>query len=1009
MEIGIALSAFIAKGVVDERVIQCLLSDDGFAPIEGELLDYKRELPSDAVALAKCAIQIVSLHNTFGGYLVFGVDEVSRDQRFRPCGIPRDSANVQQLRSLVRNYTGRTINIVFADLSVRFLGSPLTLGLLFVPKRLAHMTPVQFGKPSPKRDDKSVFSVGDVFFRLQDTNARAQSSQDWWFLASERPNPHSSHDTLAVPLVGSRKKIVDENLPDRNLICPKFVGREGVILELWHWLSDDFQYAKVLAGDGGKGKTSIAYEFAEEVCRSRPFDFEKVIWLTAKKKQFRGLKDDYDPVAAHYDSYHELLRALCDQLAVLPQEIEDSSSNLLKQILREAFSEIHTFVVIDDVDSLPPDEQRMVLELALQIGNSRSRFLLTTRKNFTYSADLSITVVGFGKEDYTEYVASLQERFRDIRLSRAAIEKLRHATDGSPLYTESLVRLLRNCMDIDAAIGQWKGALGMKVRRAALDREVKHLSLESRRVLLASVYLFECSYTELRQVTGYFDEDLMQYLDELRALFLISAPRIISKEARFSVQTNTRTLVLEYEKSLVTDPASIRNKCAKIRSGADSITKRGDRKEVAAAITQANAFLREDDWESAYATVSTILGRQKGNPDLLFVLAKCLLSKQPPDYKSAKRQLKEAYDSGNGQRKYQLYVTWYDCEMESRHPVGAVEVANLALHDDIADRGVWFIKRAAAYKASSLIREGNDSAGAIEELRACNADLKAARALSRQTNQTEEILASLETVGRQVWSLCERSAHDIPGWVAAFDVLKEIVMPASNAPMLASNMVRSVETIVALAGAKRSPTQAQVNLASQLLRQATGYVSTNRDANSRFAFADVESRISALSIRIAKLQVELGHQGPMTILKTRDGEVDVFLAHNSRDKAAVRWISGKLEDLGFTTWLDEKDIPPGQLFQDYIQKALPKAKAIAIIIGPSGLGRWQAFELRTAISSAVERGIPVIPVFLPDSKDVSAELPFLTEFNYVRFKAFDDPDALELLVWGVSHTTSTLL
>jgi hypothetical protein len=990
------LSEYVERGIVDHRVLDLLVTDKGCAAVENEILDYKRTISTDSQSLAKCAVQIVSLHNAFGGYLIFGVEEQARDQGFRPCGLPPATVNTQQLKTIIQNYTGRTIDIRYADIAVRFQGSDLNLGLLFVPKRATSQAPVKFGKTGPSKDGSPLFGADDVFFRLLDTNARARTSEDWWFLASERIAPATTTPPLSVPLVWTRKRIVDENLPDRNLICPRFVGRDDKILELWQWLSDDLQFAKVLAGDGGKGKTSIAYQFSEEICRSHPYDFEKVIWLTAKTLQFRGLRDEYDPVQANYGSYTELLTALCDKLPILPGELEGSSPHLLKQHLRRALEEIHTFVVIDDVDTLAVEEQRMVLEMALQVGNKSSRFLLTTRKNFTYSADLCLVIPGFESDDYIEYVHDLCSRIEIPTLSIAAIEKLRRATEGSPLYTESLLRLIRNNMRVDEAIARWKDELGLKVRRAALDREIKHLTLESRRVLLAAVYLFECSYTELRQATGYDDERLMQCIDELKALFLLSAPRIIAKEGRFSVQSNTRTLVLTYEKTLVADPQSIRKKCEKIRTGAKGITKAGDKRETSKAITQANAFLREKLPDEALETLQMGLRRSPSDPDLLFALAKTHLSRDPPDHAAAKKSLKDSYDQGN--RRYQLYATWYDCELDSSHFVGAIEVAGLALGDDIAERHEWLVKRAVAHRASSQLRErSGDSDGAIEDLRACNEDLKIAWPLPNR-NQAEEIHASLVTVGQALAEVALRHARGIPGWVRFLDVLNEIIVPPAQTPAVAQQIVHAVGRIAAECFGRDRVSVQEENLVASLLRAATTYIAANRRGKNADSFREAENEISRISTQLAALtgNTPAGQQS----LPSDTGGFDLFLAHNSQDKPAVRSIAQQLENRGVSVWLDEKEIPPGQLFQDYIQKALPSAKTVAVFVGPTGLGRWQSLELRSAISRAVESGIPVIPVFLPNAKDVSADLPFLMEFNHVRFRSLDDKAALERLVWG---------
>lgn len=998
LEIRGKLSEFARKGVLDRRILDVLAGDQGFAPVESEILDYKRSVALDAAGLAKLAVDIVSLHNTFGGYLVVGVEEVSRDQVFKPLGFPAGTIKLQQIKTIIQNYTGRSIDVRFADIPLASDGSEINLGVFFVPKRTGGMAPVKFGKPGPVvKNGTPLFSVDDVFFRVLDSNARAKASEDWWFLASER-NATLSPAALAVPVVGLQKQIVDENLPDRNLICPRFVGRDDKILSLWQWLSDDLQFAKVLAGDGGKGKTSIAYQFAEEVCRSKPFNFEKVIWLTAKSLQFRGLTDEYDPVAAHYASYDELLSQLCEKMPILTGEIEGSSPHLLKQHLRHAFEEVHTFVVIDDVDSLSIDEQRMVLETALQIGNRRSRFLLTTRKNFTYSADLCLVVNGFELDDYIKYVHEFNARLGIEPLSIPAIEKLRKATDGSPLYTESLLRLIRNHMRLDEAISRWKGELGIRVRRAALDREVENLSLESRRVLLAAVYLFECSYTELRQATGYDDERLMQCIDELKAIFLLGAPRVIQKEARFSVQSNTRSLVLHYERTLVTDFESLRRKCQKVRSGARGITKTGNKRQVATAITQANAFLREKAWEDALDTVRAAMKRSPKDADLLFVLGKAYLAKEPPDYTAAKKALKESYDQG--QRRYQLYATWYECEFESSHYPGAIEVASLALRDEITERHEWLIARAVGYKASSQIREkGGDFEGAIEDLRSCHEDLRVAWPLQNK-NQADEVFASLLSVGESLIELAVRHASSVPDWVKVLDILQRIVFPPDRSAEIASRMVDAVKHIAGDILQVDDPTIRQVNLIEGCLRDARAFIASNRTSANSKIFAESEEELSAISSRLAKVQEA---EGPFTPSPspTRGSEgFDVFLAHNAQDKPAVRRIAGRLQAKGVSVWLDEKEIPPGQLFQDYIQKALPSAKTVVVIVGPSGLGRWQALEMRIAISRAVEVGIPVIPVFLPNAKDVRGDLPFLMEFNHVRLKSLDDDEAIDRIAWG---------
>jgi hypothetical protein len=137
--------------------------------------------------------------------------------------------------------------------------------------------------------------------------------------------------------------------------------------------------------------------------------------------------------------------------------------------------------------------------------------------------------------------------------------------------------------------------------------------------------------------------------------------------------------------------------------------------------------------------------------------------------------------------------------------------------------------------------------------------------------------------------------------------------------------------------------------------------------------------------------------------KSRSDDFDMFLAHNAEDKAAVLEIAERLREAGIHPWVDVEQVPPGEFFQDAIQKVVPLVKAAAVIVGRNGIGQWQALELRSFISQCVERAMPLIPVLLPYVDAIPAETPFLREFNAVRFgPTLNDDAALRGLVWGIT-------
>lgn len=198
----------------------------------------------------------------------------------------------------------------------------------------------------------------------------------------------------------------------------------------------------------------------------------------------------------------------------------------------------------------------------------------------------------------------------------------------------------------------------------------------------------------------------------------------------------------------------------------------------------------------------------------------------------------------------------------------------------------------------------------------------------------------------------------------------------------------------------------------ELLRLATTLRKGNSNpASDASATEDalIEGILSGLGLFIAPLPVHDGRGGQGSEAqrhaaeRTMRDEFDVFMAHNSADKAAVIDVGKRLRSAGLNPWIDIEQVPPGRWFQDVIQSIVPRVKAAAIFLGTRGVGRWQALEIRTFISQCVERNVPVIPVLLPGLKEFPDELLFLRELNYVRFERdLDDPNAVERLIWGIT-------
>ncbi len=65
----------------------------------------------------------------------------------------------------------------------------------------------------------------------------------------------------------------------------------------------------------------------------------------------------------------------------------------------------------------------------------------------------------------------------------------------------------------------------------------------------------------------------------------------------------------------------------------------------------------------------------------------------------------------------------------------------------------------------------------------------------------------------------------------------------------------------------------------------------------------------------------------------------IFLCHASEDKPQVREVYQRLQAEGFEPWLDEKDLLPGQLWEQEIPKALRASEFILIFFSQHSIGK----------------------------------------------------------------------
>lgn len=845
-----SLLAFIDAGQTDRQVIDLLLDPTGryFAPIEGDLLDYKLLAGTDKAETAKTVLQIVSLHNSYGGFLVYGVSEISAETEFRAVGVEKDSIDVKQLKDKVRAFTGESIDITLQYISLttsQGVAGQIYIALLLIPKR-SHHEPIAFGKDSPGINEKYIFRSDDIYFRKGDECLPAKG-KDMAFLNG--PRIHSLNGASLLTKIHVRKAIIDHNLPDRSFICSQFFGRKGYIDMLWEWSGDEFSRVRVLAGEGGLGKTSIAYEFAQAIVSDPPEDLQQVVWVTAKRVQFSGITNASILVPeTHFSTFSELLAELCARIGCTDDEITGASDKMLQKFLKEALTITPCLVVVDDVDSLPTDDQKKVLEMGMSLSGTKSRLLMTTRFNQTYSSNLAIPIDGLDiSNEYPAFVENLQKRYPYANLAEKQIKRMHDTTAGSPLFTESLYRLFRD-LSVDRAIQEWKGKHGEDARSAALKREIDQLSPEAKRVIVVVALLApSCSLEELAQTTSYGDVRLMACIDELSAMFLVSAPAI-STDPRYTCDENTRTYVTGRGRELIGDYVRVEANVRALRKDAGLSKQSVKNRQVGLAIRQASAQLRAGKPEEALETVKQSKKSIRANFDLLTMEARIFLEGfNKPD--EARKLLRKCFDLGS--RKDLMFRFWFDAEKGVGHNQGALEAAQRALDSGAGDQNKWRESLIEARFQVALDQKRlRHFDRAFEELWLCVDEL----ATLRKQASADDLGALKDyqyLIHDEIWQIASPSLGDVHAALQGLDFLARMHKAGDLRMVTFKRFCNAVKALIyALRGRSSTSLKGLPSLTEQKLREVRSLITGAKQKRPN------ETRFSDLLAELGKIEGE---------------------------------------------------------------------------------------------------------------------------------------------------------
>jgi formylglycine-generating enzyme required for sulfatase activity len=132
---------------------------------------------------------------------------------------------------------------------------------------------------------------------------------------------------------------------------------------------------------------------------------------------------------------------------------------------------------------------------------------------------------------------------------------------------------------------------------------------------------------------------------------------------------------------------------------------------------------------------------------------------------------------------------------------------------------------------------------------------------------------------------------------------------------------------------------------------------------------------------------------------------DLFISYHTPDRDAVTSVRQVLKARGISSFIDREHLVAGLPWPQALEQSLKGVSAVAVFLGPRGLGLWQKREIGFALDRQVQeerdgRVFPVIPVLLPGADPVSGFL-FLNTWVDLR-EDVGDSSGLEALARAIS-------
>ncbi len=422
--------------VLDDKLLKKLLANQEGTNLDFKSIFYDIKNKDARVSFIKDVLSMANSSVTNNSYILCGVSE-ELDKTKTLIGINKDQyIDDSQWRQIVNRYSSHPINF---DI-VRYLFEDKLFVIIKIHKE--QVRPIFCSK-----NERNKLVQGTIYFRNGSCNDIAKDLVTIEHIIQKNLNAHQNN--IVDPTYNNFSKF-----PTAPYY--KFIGRQKELEKIKKDLIYHHKnYICSLLGEGGVGKTSIAYKLAcdiKDLIENGDHIVDDVIWISAKdqriyldsrtniEREFNSLEDLYNKILAiFYEPKYILNLSIEDKLHLVDQAMNGSKFLFILDNL-ELFSDSEIKEIHDFIKNTP-------------VGH---KFLLTSRHDIRVQD--FIPIEGFDEENCKLYLKDIISNYEIVDIvSMELFENFNQfykLTKGNALYSKFFIAQIKKGRTINEILNR---------------------------------------------------------------------------------------------------------------------------------------------------------------------------------------------------------------------------------------------------------------------------------------------------------------------------------------------------------------------------------------------------------------------------------------------------------------------------------------------------------------------------------------------------------------------------